>query len=313
MPLEPAGRDLSEAVGGITTLTALDALEKDPHTEVIVILSKPPAAQTLSKLIERFSSSKKPVIGCFLGIPGKIEGEGELFRRANLIDDAVKLAIDSIVKTDLPVTRPEDRIPVVRPNWSAGQKYLRGVFAGGTFTYQSQQIFRNADIRIFSNTPIDKANKLDHPDQSRENSIVDMGEEFYLVGRPHPMIDGSQRSARILKEAQDPQVAILLLDFILGYNASMDPVGDLIESISKAREITRRRGGELSVVASICGTDEDPQDLGMQKKDLAGLHRCHKSMPQRIVLHPAASLFPGLWKSIRSVRRQDPSMHCSQE
>ena len=77
-----------------------------------------------------------------------------------------------------------------------------------------------------------------------------------------------QRSVRILKEAQDPQVAILLLDFILGYNASMDPVGDLIESISKAREITRRRGGELSVVASICGTDEDPQDLGMQKKML---------------------------------------------
>lgn len=262
------GRDLSEPVGGITTLTALDALEKDPRTEVIVILSKPPAARTLSKLIERFRSCKKPIIGCFLGIPGKIDGEGVLFQKANLIDDAVKLANESIAKTESPMTLSEGRIPVVRPNWSPEQKYLRGVFAGGTFTYQSQQIFRNAGIRVFSNTPIDKANKLGHPDQSQENSIVDMGEEFYMVGRPHPMIDGSQRSARILKEAQDPQMAILLLDFILGYNASMDPVGDLIESISKAREITRRRGGELAVVASICGTDADPQDLRMQKRML---------------------------------------------
>ena len=75
----------------------------------------------------------------------------------------VNLAIDSINKTELPVTRLEDRIPVVRPNWSFEQKYLRGVFAGGTFCYQSQQGIRNADIRVFSNTPIDKANKLDHP------------------------------------------------------------------------------------------------------------------------------------------------------
>jgi len=262
------GRDLSEPVGGITTLTALDALENDPRTEVIVILSKPPAAKTLSKLIERFKSRKKPIIGCFLGIPGKIDGEENLFQRAHLIDDAVKLAIDSITRTESPVIRPENQIPIVRPKWSPEQNYLRGVFAGGTFCYQSQQIFRNAGIRIYSNTPIDNAYRLGHPDQSKENSIVDMGEEYYMVGRPHPMIDGSQRSFRILKEAQDPQVAILLLDFILGYNASMDPVGDLIESISKAREFTGRRGGVLSVVASICGTDEDPQDLTMQKRML---------------------------------------------
>ena len=78
------------------------------------------------------------------------------------------------------------------------------------------------------------------------------------------MIDGTMRKQRILSEGRDPQVAILFLDFILGYNASMDPVGELLEAIVKAKQMAQKRGGTLSVVASICGTDDDPQDLSLQ-------------------------------------------------
>lgn len=82
------------------------------------------------------------------------------------------------------------------------------------------------------------------------------------------MIDGTMRSRRILAECQDPQLAVLYLDFILGYNSSMDPVGDLMDSIREAQRVIRQRGGSLTVVASICGTDSDPQDLKLQEKML---------------------------------------------
>jgi FdrA protein len=93
-----------------------------------------------------------------------------------------------------------------------------------------------------------------------------MGDETYTLGRPHPMIDGTIRKQRILSESRDPSVAILLLDFILGYNASMDPVGELLDAIIEAKQLAQRQGGELTIVASICGTKEDPQELDLQEK-----------------------------------------------
>ncbi len=119
---------------------------------------------------------------------------------------------------------------------------------------------------MYSNAPLDKKLTLNHPDQSQQHTIVDMGDEFYMVGRPHPMIDGSQRALRILKEANDPEVAVLLIDFILGYNSSMDPVGELVEAIQNAKRIVQKNGGHLEVVASVCGTDGDVQDRTLQTK-----------------------------------------------
>jgi FdrA protein len=112
--------------------------------------------------------------------------------------------------------------------------------------------------------PLDLKYRLDDPDHSIEYTIVDMGDDHYTVGKPHPMIDGAMRKQRILAEGRDPQVAILLLDFILGYNASMDLVGEQLEAIIEAKQMAQKRGGALTVVASICGTDDDPQDLSLQ-------------------------------------------------
>jgi FdrA protein len=95
-----------------------------------------------------------------------------------------------------------------------------------------------------------------------------MGDDYYMVGKPHPMIDGTMRKRRILAESLDPQMAILFLDFILGFNSSMDPVGELLDAIYEAKRISTQRGGALTVVASICGTEADPQDLKLQEKML---------------------------------------------
>ena len=264
--------DLSDKIGGLTTLTALDALEADPQTKVIALISKPPGAETLAKLSERLKTCKKPVVGCFLGMQNEIEA-GTSFQRARVIDDAVRLSIIQV--EDKPVSLQDqftpqelERMSQEMASWSSQQRYIRGLFAGGTFCYQSQQIFRDAGIPVYSNAPLDLNYKLADPDHSMEHTIVDMGDDHYTVGRPHPMIDSTMRKQRILAEARDPQVAILLLDFILGYNASMDPVGELLEAILEAKNAVQKRGGALTVVASICGTDEDPQDLSLQTKAL---------------------------------------------
>jgi FdrA protein len=256
------GRDLSDRVGGITTLMALNALEKDHSTDVIAVISKPPGQNTLKIVVDQISRCKKPVICCFLGINSPIDGEGIIFKRAGNIDESVRLAIKTIGGHLV----PEEPVHSVRLKQSLKGKFLRGVFAGGTFCYQSQQILREAGIPVYSNAPVEKTFGLASPTQSFKHTIIDMGDEFFMVGRPHPMIDGSQRALRILQETRDPSVGILLLDFILGFNSSMDPVGELIDSIQESQKIARSRGDELEVVASICGTDNDLQDIQMQTK-----------------------------------------------
>jgi succinyl-CoA synthetase alpha subunit len=260
-------RDLSDAVGGITTLMAFDALEADPATRVIAIISKPVQAGTLQRLLERISRCRKPVVGCFLGLEQPLAGGGPSFSQAFSIDAAVQLALAQVGCEQ--ASREVDFQPWIEQEtsrWLPSQRYLRGLFAGGTFCYQSQQVLREAGIPVYSNSPLDKRYHLERPDRSLEHSLVDMGDDLFTQGKPHPMIDATQRRQRILTEAGDPELAILLLDFILGYIASPDPVGDLIEAVRTAKAAAAQRGGNLTVAASICGTDLDPQGFDRQKQ-----------------------------------------------
>src|SRR5579859_266087 len=148
------------------------------------------------------------------------------------------------------------------------QRYIRGIFAGGTFCYQAQQIFQDSGIKVHSNAPLKDNLPLDDPRHSISHCLLDMGADEFTRGHPHPMIESTQRRERILAEAHDPQVGLLLLDFILGYGASPDPAGDLADAIVEAKRIVQDRGGYLIVIASICGTDADPQNLALQSKIL---------------------------------------------
>jgi FdrA protein len=263
--------DLSDRIGGITTLTALEALERDDQTRVIAIVAKPPGERTLKHLITRLGICSKPIVTCFLGLPFENGGRTSEIIWTRTIDDAVRSSIqvlnDRATPGEIQLTHEECELAsTTRARWSSKQCHLRGLFAGGTFCYQSQQILHDHGIEVYSNAPIHPENKLAHPDQSHGHTLVDMGDDTYTLGRPHPMIDGSIRKQRIISESHDPSVAIILIDFILGYNASADPVGDLLDAILEARQIKRREGGDLSIVASICGTEEDPQELGLQVK-----------------------------------------------
>ncbi|HET6443115.1 MAG TPA: acyl-CoA synthetase FdrA [candidate division Zixibacteria bacterium] len=266
-------RDLSGEIGAISTLLALEILEEDPQTEIIAIIAKPPDQKVLDQVLERAGRCTKPVIGCFLGKSDLKSIERESFHGARIIDEAVSTAVGIASgiedHQEIGLTKQEKEFAQKqRRSWSSEQRFLRGLFAGGTFCYQTQQILAEAGQTVFSNAPLDPRLKLVHSEPSREHTLIDMGDEEYTLGRPHPMIDGTVRHQRILSEGHDPAVAVILLDFVLGYNASTDPVGELLDAILVVKQTREEQGGDLTVVASICGTENDPQDLVLQREML---------------------------------------------
>jgi succinyl-CoA synthetase alpha subunit len=275
-------RDLSDEIGGISTLTAIEALEADARTQVIVLLSKPPGVATMRCLMERLVGCRTPIVACLMGSGPKNVTSGRQgaahIRVAATIDEAASLALEAVgtpVPRNLRAAAGEMRSRVDREveRMAHGQRYIRGLFAGGTFCYQSQRILREAGLVLYSNAPLRGVCKLIDPAESREHSLVDMGAENFVSSRPHPMIDATLRRERILREGADPEVALVLLDFVLGAISSADPAGDLLGAIGAAREAAQHRGGHLCVAASVCGTEEDEQrfDHQVERLEAAGV------------------------------------------
>lgn len=263
-------RDLKDAIGGITTLTALNLLEKDTTTQIVAIISKPLDKKTLAKLMARLENYSKPVIACFLAAFERSSGEWKHLSFASTIDEAAEKTIKSLGGEPLSLKDHLDQALVKHEaeSFTGQQKFLRGLFAGGSFCYQSQQILLYSEIDLLSNEPLEGVNELANPEKSEGNALIDMGNEYFALGKPHPMIDGTMRSLRITQEASDPETAIILLDFILGFNSSNDPVGEAIESILAAKKNAESQKRHLTFVASITGTEDDPQDLTLQQKML---------------------------------------------
>jgi FdrA protein len=143
---------------------------------------------------------------------------------------------------------------------SPGQIYLRALFSGGTFCDETQLICNELLTDVFSNTPVGNAKKLKDSNISEKHTIIDLGDDEFTVGKPHPMIDYSTRCKRILEEARDPETAVILLDIVLGYGSNMDPLAEIIPVIKKVKEITADRKCHLPIICSVTGTDKDPQN-----------------------------------------------------
>jgi FdrA protein len=239
------GRDLSEEVGGITAFQALDLLRRDPETRTIVLISKPPAPAVAARLLGAARAVGKPVAVYFLGAPLPARRIGNLHFAASL-SEAAELAIESLGE--------ELAVPVV-PDVPAVPRFLRGLFSGGTL---AQEALLGLST-VFS---------------PQACKIIDLGADEFTVGRLHPMIDQDLRLRRLRQEAADPDVALILLDVVLGEGAHADPAGELGPAISHALNEARAAGRDLAVAAVVIGTDEDPQGLGVQIETLerAGAH-----------------------------------------
>lgn len=254
------GRDPSDAVGAATMLVALEALLEDAETAAILLLSKPPASGVAARLRERAAVAPKPVVCCFLGDP---EGPTTL-------DEAV-FAVAEVVGS-LPPQRPESPrehvVDDLRARLGAEQRYVRGLYAGGTLAYEAQLVLREAGLDVGSNAPLPGGRLLRDSSRSEGHTVLDLGSEELTRARPHPIIDARTRRARLLEEAEDPMVAVVLLDIVLGYGAARDPAGDLADDLVTARERAREEGRELVVLAYVCGTAADPQGIVSQEDRL---------------------------------------------
>jgi FdrA protein len=222
------GRDVKKEVGGIMFIEGLKALAKDEQTKVILLVSKPPHPAVLKKIKNVLKTIRKPVVTMFIGAsPGTLE-------------DAALQAVG------LKAAAVRQKIPKPKK----GQKYIRGLFSGGTFCAEAQILLPND---AYSNAPTGKSKQLKNSLKSQKNTFLDLGEDEFTVGRPHPMIDYSLRNKRIIEEAADRETAVILLDVVLGYGSHPDPASELTGVI---REASRK----VAVVCSITGTNKDPQN-----------------------------------------------------
>jgi FdrA protein len=251
-------------------LEALKALQQDEGTSVLVLISKPPADEVVRLILDQVADSGKPTVICFLGgdtsaltrLPNVIPAR-TLYECALLAARQVRPEIgnvEALLETE--TTDLLEQARNLRAKLNANQHYLRGLFSGGTLCYEAQVIWKEIlEAPVYSNAPLPGGSTLADSTKSYEHTAVDLGEEEFTVGRPHPMIDNDLRIRRILQEARDPEVAVIMLDVVLGYGVHPDPASELGKAVEEAQKLAGDEGRGLLFVASVTGTEEDPQSL----------------------------------------------------
>jgi FdrA protein len=265
------GRDLSKAIGGLMMCQGISMLAADPDTQIIVLISKPPAEGVVDKVLEAARATGKPTVVNFLG--GKRSGQDGSLVFTSTLEETAEAALrlaDARDGAQLKVDQQMmDQLAVAeRMQLSQGQRYLRGLYSGGSLCDEAMLILAGQLPAVYSNIPLRPEWALEDAWRSRENSCVDMGDEEFTRGRPHPMLDPRLRQERILREAEDPSVAAILLDVVIGYGSHSDPAGALAESIRIAKTRAAAQGRYLAVVAHVCGTEQDFQNLRRSEQTL---------------------------------------------
>jgi len=262
------GRDVKEEVGGIMFLEGIKALAEDKNTEVILLVSKPPADEVLIKIIELVNKIEKPIVGVFLNASIDLLKQSKI-NIARTLEEGAMLAValsrrENIGKVFDDLESQFSKLQTLSEKESAKlnqtQKYLRALFSGGTFCDETQMFFQNVDEDVFSNTPVGKVKKLKDVWNSEKHTIIDLGDDEFTVGKPHPMIDYSTRNKRILAEANDPETAIILLDIVLGYGSNMGPLAEIVPVIKEVKKLTLQQKRHLPIICSVTGTEKDPQN-----------------------------------------------------
>lgn len=264
------GRDLSDEVGGIMMIDSLHALEADPKTDVIVLVSKPPAKRTEEKVLAVVKELSKPVVIWFLG------GNEKAITNANA--HYAKYSKEAAIQAVLLAGAKEDElnkralnlplIKEVQEKLTAEQKYIRGLFTGGTLCDEAMFAAMEKYPNVYSNIHPNPEFHLEDINVSKEHTFIDFGSDEFTQGRAHPMIDPSTRIDRFLQEASDPEVGVILLDFVLGYGAHEDPVGAMLPAIFEAKDLAEKEGRHLEILGYVLGTELDEQNLELQIQKL---------------------------------------------
>lgn len=259
------GRDLSEKVGGIMTLFGIEALAADPATSVLIVVSKPPAAEVAKRVLEALASTPKPTVVHFVGAaPRPDEPERSLYFADSLAEAAEKAArLAGIDVGEGAPPLPSTRIDELA--WQLGfSPRLVGLFCGGTTGAEALSLLGRGGIRVRSNLAKGEELHIAGDERVSGHVLLDLGDDLFTRGRPHPMIEPLLRNERLLVESSTEEGMLLLFDCVLGYGAHADPAGVLAEGIAAANGRCR----SLVAVGSVTGTDDDPQGFGRSKRTL---------------------------------------------
>lgn len=252
------GRDLSPEVGGLMAESAIRALDADPETQAILLVSKPPSPAVAKRLL---GLPKKPMTAALIGLRKPIESPAHV-KVCNTLEQSAILTLEVLGKSrpdvlgGLQVQAEQALLKL-----PSSRTRLVGLFSGGTLCYEAMTIATEYLGPIHSNTPLDKSWTVESAKPS-DHVCLDLGEEEYTKGRPHPMIDTEARMSWLREQAKDSSVAVVLLDVVIGDGAHADPAG-IIAPV--AAEVVK---SGAQVVAYVLGTSLDPQGLEAQRRAL---------------------------------------------
>lgn len=259
------GRDLYPQIGGITMKAGIRRMEEDPKTKVIVLVSKLADLGVMDQVLTLADGCQKPVVAVFLGSNETLFENHKVYGTFSLEEAALKAVelaggnVDKFSYSEEEINALVDAsIAKLRPE----QKYFRGLYCGGTFTEEALLYFsaHNTGSKLYSNLKNRYCEKLADSEVSMGHSILDLGAEDFTAKAPHPVFDPSLRLKRLRQELMDPEVGVILLDFITGPGVAFDPISSFAEECKKYKD------SGLVVISNICGSLEDPQDVAAKQK-----------------------------------------------
>ncbi|WP_415936878.1 acyl-CoA synthetase FdrA [Streptomyces sp. 039-1] len=261
------GRDLSARVGGASMLDALDLLAADPGTDTIVLVSKPPAPDVSRAVLARAAGTGKPVVAAFLGADAQ---EAPGVRMAHTLRGAAEAAVgvrsESTTGT-APAPAPAPAPGTLTPGieLDVGRTWLRALYAGGTFAYEARQFLVGRDVATGPGPGVPGS----PPRLPSRHCVLDLGDDVFTAGRPHPMIEPAVRTPWLAASLRDPSTAVVVVDVVLGHGGADDPAGAVAGVVAAELAALRTAGEQPPVVLGfVVGTPDDPQDLNGQVQAL---------------------------------------------
>ena len=269
--LGTGGRDLKESIGGIMMMEGIKALEAEDQVKVLVLVSKPPEPIVEEKIWNLLKQVKKPVVVCFLEGKKRDNLPENICMASTLLEAAQRAVfLEKGVEFQKETRDRREEIQKEKADLKPEQRAVRGFFCGGTLCAEALIVLRERLKEIKSNVSHHEGEILENARDLKGNVLLDLGEDEFTNGRPHPMIEPSLRTEWIVNAAQDSSVGVVLLDVEIGYGSHENPALIAAEGIRMANEAAKAAGRSLKVVAYVCGTDKDRQNLEEQRAILAG-------------------------------------------
>jgi FdrA protein len=250
------GRDLSAEVAGRGARLAMRALDPDPATELIVLVSKPPSPEVARDVVA--TGGTTPVVAALVGLaPGTpVPGAAAV---ASTLEGGVVEAVRLLGGDSPDWSAWRDDVAASLDGLAPARLTVQGLFSGGTLCYEALTLLERWLGPVWSNTPLDGAHHVPAPGGA--HVCLDLGEEEYTKGRPHPMIDAAARLDFVAEVGGRADTAVVLLDVVLGHGGHDDPAAVLAPACAALAHADGPR-----VVVYVLGTEGDPQGRERQRQ-----------------------------------------------